>query len=98
MRKNITVAEVLSALPTFTSEERAIITKHLANQCEVPVHLPIEEQAVLKLLNLSVPTHVNDIMETAYISPAQINASLLMLELKGYAQRRPGNNYIRLQR
>lgn len=58
--------------------------------------LPREEQAVLGLLSTTAK-HVDAIIEASHLSPAQVNAVLLMLELKGFAQRRPGNAYIRLR-
>jgi DNA processing protein len=58
--------------------------------------LPPEEQAVLTHLSTQALI-VDDIIEATALSPAQVNAALLMLELKGFAQRRPGNAYIRLQ-
>ena len=61
----------------------------------LPVLAP-EEALVLNLLSTTA-RHVDQLIEASSLSPAQINASLLMLELKGYVQRRPGNQYIRLQ-
>ena len=57
--------------------------------------LPPEEATLLALLSSSA-RHVDDLIEASGLTPAQVNASLLMLELKGFAQRRPGNQYIRL--
>ena len=58
--------------------------------------LPREELALLGLLSTTAK-HVDAIIEESSLSPAQVNAALLMLELKGFAQRRPGNVYIRLR-
>lgn len=60
-----------------------------------PPLLP-EEAQVLALLSTTA-THVDHLIATSQLAPAQVNASLLMLELKGYAQRRPGNQYVRLR-
>jgi len=58
--------------------------------------LPAEELALLGLLSTTAK-HVDVIIEESCLTPAQVNAALLMLELKGFAQRRPGNVYIRLR-
>lgn len=58
--------------------------------------LPPEEAAVLHLLS-STAKPVEGLIVEANLSPAQVNAALLMLELKGFVQRRPGNLYVRLQ-
>ncbi len=58
--------------------------------------LPPEEHAVLGLLSTAAK-HVDLVIEESGLTPAQVNAALLMLELKGFIQRRPGNVYIRLR-
>jgi len=58
--------------------------------------LPPEEEQLLRLLTTTAK-HIDVLIEESDLSPAQINAGLLMLELKGYVQRRPGNQYIRIQ-
>jgi len=58
--------------------------------------LPPEEAAILALLSTTTK-HVDALIEESQLPPAQVNAALLMLELKGFAQRRPGNVYIRLR-
>ncbi len=57
--------------------------------------LPPEEEALLHLLSTTA-RHVDQLCEDSGLPPAQVNATLLMLELKGLIQRRPGNQYIRL--
>lgn len=58
--------------------------------------LPAEEAAVLGLLSTTA-RHIDDLIVAAALPPAQVNAALLMLELKGFVQRRPGNHYLRLK-
>lgn len=58
--------------------------------------LPPEEALLLPLLS-SVEKHIDLIISESSLAPAQVNAALLMLELKGFIQRRPGNHYVRLQ-
>jgi DNA processing protein len=57
--------------------------------------LPPAEAAVLALLSTTAK-HVDDLIEAANLPPAQVNAALLMLELKGLIQRQPGNLYVRM--
>lgn len=57
--------------------------------------LPPEEAAVCGVLTAQAMP-VDAIIAATGLSPAAVNAALLMLELKGLAQRRPGNLYIRL--
>lgn len=61
-----------------------------------PPSLPPEEETLIRLLS-STAKHVDDLILASALSPAQVNAALLMLELKGYVQRRPGNQYVRLR-
>jgi DNA processing protein len=61
-----------------------------------PPTLPPEEDTLLRLLS-NTARHVDDLIADAQLPPAQVNAALLMLELKGYVQRRPGNQYVRLR-
>ena len=58
--------------------------------------LPPEEDSLLRLLSTTAK-HVDELIEQSSLPPAQVNAALLMLELKGLVQRRPGNQYVRLQ-
>jgi DNA processing protein len=60
-----------------------------------PPALPPEEDALLRRLSTTA-RHVDQLIEETGLPPAQVNATLLMLELKGLVQRRPGNQYIRL--
>jgi predicted Rossmann fold nucleotide-binding protein DprA/Smf involved in DNA uptake len=62
----------------------------------VPVDLPSEEEQILHLLS-NTAKHVDELIVASTLSPAQVNATLLMLELKGFVQRRPGNQYVRLR-
>ena len=57
--------------------------------------LPPEEAAVLNQLTATA-CHPDDIAEKTEMPTSQVNAALLMLELKGLVQRRPGNLYVRL--
>jgi DNA processing protein len=59
-----------------------------------PVLTP-EEETLLQLLTTTA-RHVDELIEASRLSPAQVNSSLLLLELKGCIQRRPGNQYVRL--
>ncbi len=61
----------------------------------VPI-LPPDEEALLRLLSTTAK-HIDRLIEESALPPAQVNAALLMLELKGCIQRRPGNQYVRLQ-
>ncbi len=61
-----------------------------------PSSLPPEEDTLIRLLS-STAKYVDDLIVESTLSPAQVNAALLMLELKGYVQRRPGNQYVRLR-
>ncbi len=61
-----------------------------------PPALPPEEESVLRLL-ATTAKHVDNLIEESGLTPAQVNAALLMLELKGCIQRRPGNHYVRLR-
>lgn len=58
--------------------------------------LPPEETTLLRLLSTTAK-HMDALIEESGLTPSQVNAALLMLELKGLAQRRPGNHYIRLR-
>jgi DNA processing protein len=58
--------------------------------------LPPEEDTIVRLLS-STAKHIDDLIVESTFSPAQVNAALLMLELKGFVQRRPGNQYVRLR-
>lgn len=61
-----------------------------------PPALPPEEDALYRLLSVNAK-HVDALIEESGLPPAQVNAALLVLELKGFIQRRPGNHYIRLR-
>jgi DNA processing protein len=61
-----------------------------------PDNLPPEELALVRLLT-ETAKHVDDLIEASGLSSAQASGALLMLELKGYVQRRPGNVYVRLR-
>ena len=64
---------------------------------EIPAPaLPPEENALFRLLSVNAK-HIDDLIEESGLPPAQVNAALLVLELKGLVQRRPGNQYIRLR-
>lgn len=54
-----------------------------------------EEGTILALLSTTA-RHADEIIAASGLPPAQVNAGLLMLELKGLAQRRPGNLYVRM--
>ena len=58
--------------------------------------LPPEEETLLRLLSTTA-RHVDELIQDSSLPPAQVNAALLMLELKGCVQRRPGNHYVRLR-
>ncbi|MHB9110095.1 MAG: DNA-processing protein DprA [Armatimonadota bacterium] len=58
--------------------------------------LPPEEDALYRLLSVNAK-HIDVLIEESGLPPAQVNAALLVLELKGLIQRRPGNHYIRLR-
>jgi len=58
--------------------------------------LPPEEDALFRLLSVNAK-HIDDLIGESGLSPAQVNAALLVLELKGLIQRRPGGQYIRLR-
>jgi len=59
-------------------------------------HVTPEEESLLRLLTTTA-RHIDQLIEESTLTPAQVNATLLMLELKGMIQRRPGNQYVRLQ-
>lgn len=61
-----------------------------------PPALPPEEDTILRLLSTTAKP-VDDLILASVLPPAQVNAALLMLELKGLIQRRPGNSYVRLR-
>ncbi len=54
-----------------------------------------EEARLLDHLSTAA-IHVDDLVDRAGLPPAQVSAALLMLELKGLVQRRPGNVYVRM--
>lgn len=55
-----------------------------------------EEDTILRLLSATAK-QVDLLIEESALSPAQVNAALLTLELKCLVQRRPGNQYVRLR-
>jgi len=61
-----------------------------------PPVLPPEEDALYRLLSVNAK-HIDVLIDDSHLPPAQVNAALLVLELKGLIQRRPGNHYIRLR-
>ncbi|HEY3377155.1 MAG TPA: DNA-processing protein DprA [Armatimonadota bacterium] len=67
----------------------------VATPAPVVLQLPPEETAILALLSTTAKA-VDAVIAESALSPAQVNAALLMLELKGCVQRRPGNLYVRL--
>jgi DNA processing protein len=60
-----------------------------------PPELDAGEQALFALLGPD-PKPVDDLILESSFPPAQVNATLLMLEIKGVARRLPGNSFIRL--
>ncbi len=79
--------------PTPKPKRRPVVAPAPAAKPLPP--LPPEEEAVLNQLN-STARHVDDIAEKTSLPAGKVNAALLMLELKGLVQRRPGNLYVRL--
>lgn len=61
-----------------------------------PPDLTREEADLLRLLGPE-PQPVDDLIIESSLPAAQVNATLLMLELKGVARRLPGNAFIRLE-
>lgn len=76
-------------------EEEAAPTPPPAVENPAPA-LPPEEDILFRLLSVNAK-HIDDLIAESGLSPAQVNAALLVLELKGLIQRRPGNQYIRLR-
>jgi len=62
-----------------------------------PPELSPEEDSLLRLLG-SDPQPVDDLIIESSLPASQVNATLLMLEMKGVARRLPGNAYIRTRR
>jgi DNA processing protein len=54
------------------------------------------EEAVLYRLLTAEPQPVDDLIIEAALPAAQVNAGLLMLEMKGVARRLPGNAFVRI--
>jgi len=59
-------------------------------------NLSPNETAVLRGLGRE-EKHVDDITRAVKLTPAEVNASLMMLEMKGYARRLPGNMFMRVR-
>jgi len=83
------------APPASPREEEAAPAPPPAVETPAPV-LPPEEDALFRLLSVNAKA-IDDLIEESGLPPAQVNAALLVLELKGLIQRRPGNQYIRLE-
>lgn len=82
---------------TIEANTVALSPAQVSTPPSVPVPpLPHEELELLGFLT-TMAKHVDAIIEESCLTPAQVNAALLMLELKGFAQRLPGNVYIRLK-
>lgn len=54
-----------------------------------------DEQAVLDALTYQ-PRHVDEVVSGSSLAAAQVNAALMLLEIKGLIKRFPGNTYVRL--
>jgi DNA processing protein len=54
-----------------------------------------DERAVLETLTYQ-PRHVDGVVADSSLPAAQVNAALMMLEIKGLIRRFPGNTYVRL--
>lgn len=61
------------------------------------IALPPEEREVFNAFQPNESLFVGVLSERVTLSPSLLNATLLMLELKGFLQRMPGNNYRRLK-
>jgi DNA processing protein len=57
--------------------------------------LAAEEQQVLELLSAQ-PRPMDDLIAESGLSPGRASAALMMLEVKGFARKLPGNSYVRL--
>jgi DNA processing protein len=60
-----------------------------------PAQVSGDEQAVLEALNHQ-PQHVDEVAAASGLAVGQLNATLMMLEMKGLVRRFPGNTYVRL--
>jgi DNA processing protein len=60
------------------------------------ISLSTDEQRVYDVLTPE-PQRVDQIVETTDLPPAQINANLMLLEMKGLARRFAGGGFIRVQ-
>jgi DNA processing protein len=60
-----------------------------------PAQVSGDEQAVLEALNHQ-PQHVDEVASASGLAVGQLNATLMMLEMKGLVRRFPGNTYVRL--
>jgi DNA processing protein len=61
---------------------------------QVRADLSSVENRVWLALELE-PRHIDDIATAAQMSAAEVNATLLMLELKGITRRLPGSQFVR---
>ncbi len=74
--------------------EKAVRQRAAAPQ--VRADLSVTENRVWLVLELE-PRHIDDIADSAQMSAAEVNATLLMLELKGIARRLPGSQFVRAE-
>lgn len=61
-----------------------------------PVNLSPNESAVLKALTRE-EKHVDDVTRLVRLTAAEVNASLMLLEMKGFIRRLPGNMFMRVR-
>lgn len=83
-----------SSSDNTTTATKSLPTENVSTQqVEKPAVTPMED-TILALLG-DTPRHVDEIIAISELTPAQVSATLLMLELKGYALRLPGSHFLK---